>query len=522
MNFKKCLYVVFFYGVAQAHITEQYSVDGVQLPDFSQDTKAHALVTIGTNRPLLEGKAHEGSEVKLFIDGFPVGSRSESEKRYSFGYSSNNEPLAEGIHEAKAVLSDGSKQHEVSSPFVISTCTFITLETPMHGVSIGETKTPVSGMCKPHSQVTIIVKNSKGSTIVTDSAVSDSAGYYACSRLFDSLVNGDYVIQAQTRDQQGHEATAHSSFTFHKGIAKHIIPPLVVDNKYIVTQSEFCCDAPGVLINTSDIQQQALSVVPFTDVKTTGGTVSCAADGSFVYKSSDAKIDDCFTYQVRNTSGLTAQATVHLFSKRDEQFANCFVTQQNKSLFIGIPGLLGYESPDACTIVLSYNPVSEQDGKVIVFSDGSFYYEPVSHFFGRDWFTYTVVNKKGETQKRKIIVQVNPQLSLESKAYFTACNTVLTVQAPGVLAHAISPDCSQLAVVPTRTMTPYNGTLALSADGSFVYTPALNFSGRDTFYYTVYNEKRGFKTSAITINVRFTPTLPETALSKAVQSKYSR
>ena len=62
--------------------------------------------------------------------------------------------------------------------------------------------------------------------------------------------------------------------------------------------------------------------------------------------------------------------------------------------------------------------------------------------------------------------------------YRTQANTPLTVPAPGVLEN------DNGAVAATLVDGVSRGELSLSADGSFTYTPAANFSGLDGFSYT--------------------------------------
>jgi hypothetical protein len=67
-------------------------------------------------------------------------------------------------------------------------------------------------------------------------------------------------------------------------------------------------------------------------------------------------------------------------------------------------------------------------------------------------------------------------------AYVTAEDTVLTVPiAQGVLANDTDAEGDTPTAV--KVTDPLSGTVALAADGSFVFTPALNFSGPVTFTY---------------------------------------
>ena len=82
-------------------------------------------------------------------------------------------------------------------------------------------------------------------------------------------------------------------------------------------------------------------------------------------------------------------------------------------------------------------------------------------------------------------------------AYTTNQNSLLTVSpADGVLAND-QPNGGTLTFQATSTN---GGTIAGNADGSFTYTPPTNFSGTDSFTYTVTNSA-GSATCTVTITV---------------------
>jgi hypothetical protein len=67
-------------------------------------------------------------------------------------------------------------------------------------------------------------------------------------------------------------------------------------------------------------------------------------------------------------------------------------------------------------------------------------------------------------------------------SYTTPENTALIVSPPGVLANDTGLSPFDL-VASSPVTTPADGTLSFNNDGSFTYTPDLNFSGTDTFLY---------------------------------------
>lgn len=83
---------------------------------------------------------------------------------------------------------------------------------------------------------------------------------------------------------------------------------------------------------------------------------------------------------------------------------------------------------------------------------------------------------RGRIDIGAVEVQASPPVN---DAYTTVEDTALTVAAPGVLAN--DPDTG----TPTVSTPAAHGTVVLNGDGSFVYTPAANFSGADSFQYTI-------------------------------------
>ncbi|RXH10118.1 Hint domain-containing protein [Bradyrhizobium guangzhouense] len=72
----------------------------------------------------------------------------------------------------------------------------------------------------------------------------------------------------------------------------------------------------------------------------------------------------------------------------------------------------------------------------------------------------------------------------ETDSYTINSNNTLTVDAAqGVLANDVDFDGKALTAVLDPFGHPAHGTVSLNADGSFTYTPNLNFAGEDTFTY---------------------------------------
>ncbi len=88
-------------------------------------------------------------------------------------------------------------------------------------------------------------------------------------------------------------------------------------------------------------------------------------------------------------------------------------------------------------------------------------------------------------------------------SYTTNEDTTLTVPAPGVLAN--DTDINAANTLTAKLVTgPVNGTLTLNADGSFTYTPNLNYNGPDSFTYLA-NDGSADSPTAATVTITVNP-----------------
>ena len=84
-------------------------------------------------------------------------------------------------------------------------------------------------------------------------------------------------------------------------------------------------------------------------------------------------------------------------------------------------------------------------------------------------------------------------------SYTTAEDVPLVVAAPGVTGNDTDIDGDTLAA--SVVTAPIHGTLALSANGSFVYTPAAEYSGPDSFTYKLNDGTADSNVATVTLNV---------------------
>jgi hypothetical protein len=179
-----------------------------------------------------------------------------------------------------------------------------------------------------------------------------------------------------------------------------------------------------------------------------------------------------------------------------------YTTAENATLKVSAPGVLGNDSDpdgDPLTAILIDSP---SNGTLTLNADGSFVYVPVAGFSGTDSFAYEAndgqLNSNVATVTIKVS-QVDQPPVAANDSYTTAENTTLKVSAPGVLGNDSDPDGDTLTAV--LVSNPSNGTLTLNTDGSFVYVPAEDFSGTDTFTYEANDGQLNSNVSTVTISV---------------------
>lgn len=95
--------------------------------------------------------------------------------------------------------------------------------------------------------------------------------------------------------------------------------------------------------------------------------------------------------------------------------------------------------------------------------------------------TLEAVDSVNNTATASVMITVVDMPIASADSYSTPEDTMLTVDAPGVLGNDIDAEGDPLSAVLVSGVS--SGTLTLNADGSFAYSPNANFSGADSFTY---------------------------------------
>ncbi|HZI20287.1 MAG TPA: Ig-like domain-containing protein [Pyrinomonadaceae bacterium] len=139
---------------------------------------------------------------------------------------------------------------------------------------------------------------------------------------------------------------------------------------------------------------------------------------------------------------------------------------------------------DADGDALTYTVVSAPANGTLTGAAPALVYAPAPNYNGPDSFTFKVNDGKADSNLATVSINVTPvndAPAAADDAYPVVGDLSLSAAAPGVLAN--DADVEGGALTAAAASGPAHGTLALNANGSFVYTPAAGYVGPDSFTY---------------------------------------
>ncbi len=218
-----------------------------------------------------------------------------------------------------------------------------------------------------------------------------------------------------------------------------------------------------------------------------------------------------------STAQLVAGFTVDSANEPPVAADDSYATDEDEPLVVAAPGVLGNDTDvdgNSLTAVL----VSGPSGGILDLNvDGSFSYTPHLDFYGEDTFAYRAYDGLAYSGNATVIITVNPVNDAPAAAqdsYSTDEDATLNVVAPGVLGNDSDTEGSVLTAA--LYSSPAHGTLNLSSDGSFTYSPHPDFHGTDSFSYRSYDGEAYSNIATVTITV-----IPANDAPVAIEDSYS-
>ncbi|WP_162946654.1 Ig-like domain-containing protein [Chitinophaga barathri] len=265
--------------------------------------------------------------------------------------------------------------------------------------------------------------------------------------------------------------------------------PLAVDDAYTVAEDvPLNVAAPAMLANDSDPEGRPLTVA--VERQPAHGVFTLQAGNAFGYvPASDFFGLDTVVYVVTDAGGLkdTALIVINVSAVNDPPMAAADTAMANENTPVS-DNVLTNDTDiegDRLTASLVTAPVN---GTVVLNADGSFTYTPNTGYVGLDSLIYQVCDN-GTPSFCDTATLILTTLAVNSKpvatddAYTISEDGVLNISAPGLAGNDSDTNGDTLTLA---ILTPArNGVLTLGLDSSFSYTPASDFFGMDTAYYTI-------------------------------------
>jgi hypothetical protein len=220
--------------------------------------------------------------------------------------------------------------------------------------------------------------------------------------------------------------------------------------------------------------------------------------------------EETFTYTIDDGSGQTATAkvtvVVNALNAPPTAVDDSFTFDEDpgaKTLSV----LVNDTDADGDTLTISAIGATDKGGTLAIAQDmKSLTYTPAANFNGIETFTYTIDDGKGGTDTAQVMINLaaindpppvaNDEFKIEEdsgKQTFDVLKNDLELP---------NPDGAEPFIISAVDNTNASGKIELSEDKrTLFYTPAANFSGTDTFTYTVNDGVNATATATVTVTV---------------------
>ncbi|WNW01237.1 endonuclease [Tenacibaculum sp. HL-MS23] len=177
------------------------------------------------------------------------------------------------------------------------------------------------------------------------------------------------------------------------------------------------------------------------------------------------------------------------------------VFEANEGTFLELPSFLTNDEYPSTGITITFDDATANGGTIEV-DRITYTYTPSNNFSGEDTFSYTICSKVSPEICSTATVTINvadkgsPEAVNDS--YNVGINSTINISS-----HLDNDTIIDGAKVDSLDDTSTNGTVTLNSDGTISYTPQTDFSGEDTFTYSLCDNDATATcaTATITINV---------------------
>ncbi|MFC2079240.1 Ig-like domain-containing protein, partial [Candidatus Bipolaricaulota bacterium] len=251
-----------------------------------------------------------------------------------------------------------------------------------------------------------------------------------------------------------------------------------------------------VLANDSDPDGDPLAVESVTQPEN-GTVVNNGTDVTYI-PAPDFNGEDAFTYTTCDDDGGKATATVYVtvLPSNDPPIAQDDSDSTEEDTPITLDVLLNDSDPDGDNLTIQ-SVIQPSNGSAASNGD-DVVYTPNPDFNGVDSFTYTVSDGNGGTATATVTVTVgavnDPPIAVDDDES-TDEESPVSID---VLLNDSDPDGDNLTI---EAVTQPDHGITVNHGTTVTYTPNLDYSGIDSFTYTVSDSNGGTATAVVTVEV---------------------
>ncbi len=277
-------------------------------------------------------------------------------------------------------------------------------------------------------------------------------------------------------------------------------PP--VANPDSMTVNEDGSGTFDVLLNDTDPDDDSITLVELIAGQHGSVSASSLSYAGVTYTAATPNFNGTDTFQYKITDGqghfAFGTVTVTVTPVNDAPVAVNDTASVNEDASVTVSVLAN--DTDVENDTLSVTAVTQgANGAVVINANGTVTYTPAANFNGSDSFTYTISDGNGGTSTATVTVTVTavndaPTANADSATVAEDGSVAITV-----LANDTDPENNTLSVTAVTQGT--NGAVVIDANGTVTYTPAANFSGTDSFTYTISDGNGGTATATVSVTV---------------------
>jgi hypothetical protein len=280
--------------------------------------------------------------------------------------------------------------------------------------------------------------------------------------------------------------------------------PVAIDDEY--TTQEDVPVSGSVALNDTDADGDPLTYSVVSPPS--GGVFVLNANGTFTFTPPlDASGVFTITYQVSDIELASDIATLTIVVTGVNDALEILNDAYTTSEDVAISGDLGDNDIDPEGDVLTYTLVSSPvNGTFNLNANGNFTYTPTANYNGSFSLTYQACDFPGSCETATVTITVNAINDAP-----TAGNDTFNTNEDQALTGNVSTNDSDIdsgALTYSVLTNVSSGTLSMTSNGSFTYTPASNYFGTQISTYQACDAGGLCATATITINVQSVNDLP--------------